>query len=156
VGEIFTNPGGALTLIENDVKTVISDIESVAEGFWNGLTCLFKNCATSTSVDPAATLSSSCNAILAAATTTYGAASTTSTYTPAQTIYVTTTAAPKTSTTYTGSASTTLAAQASSQSSASTAKVQPQAGSSGGKIEMSIPRAWFALSVCFLAAVFIL
>jgi hypothetical protein len=154
VEEIFTNPEGALTLIENDVKTVISDIESVAEGFWNGLTCLFKNCATSTSVDPAATLSSSCNAILAAATTTYRAASTTSTYTPAQTIYVTTTTAPKTSTpsttqsttTYTASASTTLAAQATRQ----------QAGSSGGKIEMSIPRAWFALSVCFLTAVFIL
>lgn len=72
IEEVFTNPQGALTLIEGDVKTVISDIESVASGIWHGFTCLFVTCTdSSTSLNPIATLSSSCKHILAAASTTY-------------------------------------------------------------------------------------
>jgi hypothetical protein len=82
--ELFTDPGGVVTLVEGDVKTVISDIESVATSLWHGFTCLFKlksDCSTST-VDPAATLSSSCGVIMAAATTTWSPAASSTTYAP--------------------------------------------------------------------------
>jgi hypothetical protein len=86
VEELFTDPGGVVTLIEGDVKTVISDIESVAISLWHGFTCLFKpksDCSTSTA-DPAATLSSSCGMIMAAATTTWSPAASSTTHAPAK------------------------------------------------------------------------
>lgn len=74
VGEIFTNPKGALTVIEGDAKTVFSDITNEAKSIWNEFTCFFKHCSASATMtvtaDPAATLSSSCMIIQAAATTT--------------------------------------------------------------------------------------
>lgn len=62
VEEIFTNPKAAVTLIEGDVKTVISDIKSV----WSEFTCIFKKCH---STDLANELNSSCGVVMAAATT---------------------------------------------------------------------------------------
>jgi hypothetical protein len=101
IEELFTDPGGVVTLIEGDVKTVISDIESVATSLWHGFTCLFKpkkDCGTSTA-DPAATLSSSCGVVMAAATTTWSPAPSSTTYAPAQpTAAVTSSMAVETST----------------------------------------------------------
>jgi hypothetical protein len=101
IEELFTDPGGVVTLIEGAVKTVISDIESVATSLWHGFTCLFKpkkDCSTSTA-DPAATLSFSCGVVMAAATTTWSPAPSSTTYAPAQpTAAVTSSMAVETST----------------------------------------------------------
>ncbi|KAG0645115.1 hypothetical protein D0Z07_9119 [Hyphodiscus hymeniophilus] len=88
VGDIFTNPGAAVTAIVNGVESVISDIESVGGEVVSGIECLFdkKKCQQSSTADPAATISASCSAILAAATTTYSQAASTSDYYPAATI----------------------------------------------------------------------
>lgn len=69
VEELFTNPGGVLTLIEGGFETVISDIEAIATEIWGEITCLVEECTTAP--NPAAVLTSSCNQVMAAATTTY-------------------------------------------------------------------------------------
>jgi hypothetical protein len=99
IGEIFTDPEAALTVIENGVEVVVSDIESVGGDAISFFKCLFGDCSTSTPPDPAATLSASCQAIQAAATTTYSptAAATTS-YPAAQTSYYESPAAATTTT----------------------------------------------------------
>lgn len=93
--ELFTNPGGALTVIEGDIMTIITDVESIATGVWHGFTCFICGCCTSsatTTLDPHALLSSSCNNIMAAATTTYSptqhAAASSTAYPSAQPTYV--------------------------------------------------------------------
>jgi hypothetical protein len=88
IGEIFTDPEAALTVIENGVEVVVSDIESVGGDVVSFFKCLFGDCSTSTPPDPAATLSASCQAIQAAATTTYSpTVAATTTYPAAQTSY---------------------------------------------------------------------
>ena len=86
IEEIFTDPGGVVTLIEGDVKTIISDIESVATSLWHGFTCLSKpkkDCSTSI-LDLAAIFPSSCGVVMAAATTIWNPAPSSTTYAPAQ------------------------------------------------------------------------
>jgi hypothetical protein len=86
VGDIFTNPEAAVTVIVSGVEAVVSDVESVGKVILSGLECFFDSNKCSTA-DLAATISSSCNAILAAATTTYTPPTTSSTsYPSAQTI----------------------------------------------------------------------
>ncbi|KAN0101983.1 hypothetical protein V8E51_012493 [Hyaloscypha variabilis] len=161
VEELFTNPGAALTIIEGDVMTVVSDVESVVTGAWNDFTCFICGCCSSaaaasaaatTSLDPAASLAQSCSQINAAATTTYsptdlGAAGSTSTAYPS--------AQP------TNAASPTFAAQTTTQEQAAPTGQQTP-GSGGGSGVPSdgalgyIFQAWVGLLTCFIVCIVVL
>ena len=52
VEELFTDPEGVITLIEDGGKTVISDIESVATSLWHGFTCLLNRRKIAAPVQP--------------------------------------------------------------------------------------------------------
>jgi len=159
VEELFTNPGAALTIIEGDVMTVVSDVESVVTGAWNDFTCFICGCcsnsaaasaAATTSLDPAASLAQSCGQINAAATTTYSptdlaaAGSTSTAYPSAQPTNV---------------ASPTFAAQTTTQEQAApTGQQTLGSGGGGGGVPSDgalgyIFQAWVGVLTCFVVCI---
>ena len=65
VGELFTNPHAAFTEVVNDATSVFGGVESEATSIWGDVTCFFGGCNSGSGV--AATIKSSCSAILVAA-----------------------------------------------------------------------------------------
>ncbi|KAE9369686.1 hypothetical protein N431DRAFT_345589 [Stipitochalara longipes BDJ] len=163
VEELFTNPGAALTVIEGDVMTVVSDVESVVTGAWNDLTCFFCGCCSSaaaatTSLDPAASLELSCSQIAAAASTTYsptdpGAAFTSTAYPSAQPTYA---ASP------TFAAQTTTLEQAAPTDTQTGQQTPGSGGEGGGGVFPSggvlgyILQAWVGILACFIVFLVVL
>jgi len=167
VGEIFTNPGGALTVIENGVLAVVTDIENVGEEIWTDIECLFGQCApATTSADPAASLSNSCQGVLAAATSTYIPAAPTPTQAPAAITSVYQPPAAAKSHGLAPAATTSLQVTAvitqppvvtfitSSSAPSTTAQASQTPNSSGS--HNSIPGILFGLSVCSLFMIIVL
>ncbi|MCJ1403070.1 hypothetical protein MMC11_006293 [Xylographa trunciseda] len=111
IGELFTNPGAAITVIIGDVETVVQDVWGDIETVGGHILCFFgmdcPSTAAATVVNTAAMmLSSTCQGILAAAptvTTTAGAAQTT---TPASPVTTASATQPTTITTPPSAAST--------------------------------------------------
>jgi hypothetical protein len=162
IGDIFTNPKAAVTAIVSGVEVVVSDIETGVEEVLSCIKCLFKKCNNGSTQNPAATISASCKAILAAATTTYSPIATTSNYYPPAQISAYQTAAttipppaattPSTSTT---SKSTTIKTTTSSQTSTEIAATAVSSTTWGASLSVGsvvIP-ALFGLFGCFLVAV---
>lgn len=75
IGDIITDPEAAITIIENGVEAIVTDVEQVGEEiatfFEQGWCDLFGCPAQSSTPNPAATFLASCSSIMAAATTTY-------------------------------------------------------------------------------------
>jgi len=161
IGELVTDPEAALTVIENGVETVVSDVESVAGGVYTFFKCLFGSCSSSTAADPAATLSSSCYAVLAAATTTYIPVTVaSSTHAPAQTSYYKTLASATTATSETvghGAAQSTTSqnegqtVQQQQQQPTTTASSSGSLGSKGNR--MPVVQAWASVLTFFIFVV---
>jgi hypothetical protein len=156
IGEIFTNPGAAITVIESGVEEVVSDITSVGGDVISFVKCLFGDCSTPSSPpNAAATLSASCQAIMAAATTTYTPTepAATTTYPAAQTSH-SSSAAAATTTTVQATPKTSTEIEATSTTSAAPAGAQ---GSSGSlNCRAFAWQIWLAMLICFLFVVIVL